>query len=147
MHYLHLLIQFISCFVPNVTQKLQQITLLHYTSRFIFFTWEEAQCTRINIEMNLWHIREAISELFSLQLTPIHIHFTKEVFFMSQSSWHCIQKCCFPRSFQTKEINCDEITFMVSRASSLTGMETDKKKKGGVILNNTKILGPENAAS
>lgn len=78
---------------------------------------------------------------------PIHVHFTKEVFFMSQASWYCIQKCCFPRSFQTKEITFDEINFIISSACSLTGMETYDKKKGEFILHKTKIIGPENAAS
>lgn len=100
-HNLHSFIQFTNCFVPNLLVK-SQITFLHYTSNFTFFTWEKAQCTKINVRINLWHIREAISKLFPLQLTPIHVHFTKEVVLMSQSSWYCIQKCCFPRSFQTK---------------------------------------------
>lgn len=61
------------------------MTLLHYINN-LFLHKRKHSTQKINVEINLWHIREAIPELFPLQLTSIHVHFTKEVAFMCQSS-------------------------------------------------------------
>lgn len=67
------------------TENHRQMTT-HFANSFASFTRKEAECTQPTAETNLWHVREAISELLLLQLPPVHVHFTKELVFMVQSS-------------------------------------------------------------
>lgn len=86
------LMHIINCLTLNLLLKLQncsQSTIVHYNRNFHFFfflTQEEVQHTETNEEINLWYIREAVSKLFLLQMTAVHIYFSKETVFMSQSS-------------------------------------------------------------